>query len=83
MQNRGLDVPAPRNSINAFKRKYGKFECPEEHKRQIFEDTQVQQQPDGSRMERVEGWSFVNVNDQHGEVMRQPGMLGQQPDDHH
>ena len=70
VKNRQLDVPAPRNSYAQFKRKYGRFECPQEQRKKIFEDAQVRQS-DGV-LEQVEEW-MVNDWSFVGDVGRGPG----------
>ena len=55
-----LSVQKPQMTYEWFKKKFENFSCTEEQKGQIFEDVQV---TEDKRTERVEGWSFVNVND--------------------
>ena len=57
---RKLQVQKPQMTYDWFKKKFENFSCTEEQKGQIFEDVQV---TEDKRTERVEGWSFVNVND--------------------
>lgn len=51
-------MPAPRYTIPQYTKQYENFNCTEEQKKQIFEDAQ-----DSSKTERVEGWSFVQRDD--------------------
>ena len=69
--NRQLEVPRPKATVAQYKEQYRNVECTEDQKRRIFEDIDEFDEEQNDNMKKVEGWSFVNM-EQNPHVKHKP-----------